>query len=113
MDRKYSKNQNSLSTPRFSQMADGKKLQVRNRRVAQQILDSIEQLESEPDSVKRWIWELLQNAQDSAIPGCKDDPSFQMIYQTQLSKALQKNDLKDYKILILMLKIQISQSQRI
>eukprot|EP00347_Sterkiella_histriomuscorum_P002066 403369602 len=56
-------------------MADGKKLQVRNRRVAQQILDSIEQLESEPDSVKRWIWELLQNAQDSAIPGCKQGSS--------------------------------------
>ncbi|CDW79062.1 histidine kinase [Stylonychia lemnae] len=51
---------------KFSQLIEERKQQTRNRKVAAQIMDSIEQLESEPTAVKRWVWELIQNAQDSA-----------------------------------------------
>ncbi|CDW80579.1 UNKNOWN [Stylonychia lemnae] len=53
----------------FCQLIEERKQSTRNRKIAAQIMDSIEQLESEPAAVKRWVWELIQNAQDSVYEG--------------------------------------------
>lgn len=31
------------------------------------ILNGLDQLETKPNSGKRWVWELIQNAKDAAI----------------------------------------------
>ncbi|CDW78508.1 histidine kinase [Stylonychia lemnae] len=53
------------SSVQFGQLYEQKRIQERNIQIAKSILDSIDQLETEPDAVKRWGWELIQNAQDA------------------------------------------------
>eukprot|EP00347_Sterkiella_histriomuscorum_P016142 403354325 len=61
----------SQQSAHFSKLIEEEKQQTRNRKIAASINDSIEQLESEPHAVVRWVWELVQNAQDAANPGQK------------------------------------------
>ncbi|CDW88458.1 UNKNOWN [Stylonychia lemnae] len=56
------------SSVQFSQLYEKQRIEERNIQIAKSILDSIDQLETEPDSVKRWGWELIQNAQDASDP---------------------------------------------
>ncbi|CDW87323.1 histidine kinase [Stylonychia lemnae] len=50
----------------FDYLIEQQRIEERKIQIAKSILDSIDQLESEPDAVKRWGWELLQNAQDAS-----------------------------------------------
>ncbi|CDW78382.1 histidine kinase [Stylonychia lemnae] len=63
--------QEDIATNNFKRLAEETKLQQRDIRVAKQILDSIEQILTEPQSINRWIFELLQNAADSCCSGRK------------------------------------------
>ncbi|CDW89085.1 histidine kinase [Stylonychia lemnae] len=58
--------QRKVSSVQFGQLYEQKRIQERNIQIAKSILDSIDQLETEPDAVKRWGWELIQNAQDAS-----------------------------------------------